>query len=731
MKLRIFICILLISTLVAACSPTPGTDRFATQVANEIRATQTARAAGTTRYTPLQADTAARLQTLKTFSGDRVDVLAAASGAEVMVYAVNSGIHIVDLTTLAESGLISTPERMSILALSPDGRFAAGAGEADVYIWRLSDLTLMGTVSGASTNGLEFSADGRTLYGVNWDGVYGWQVPDGKQRFSSESLTDYYGNPIRGGDVFSLISGSDQILLADEITIVDGQDNPISLELDFTRLDPNGNFPVENWRLEAPDKTGDHFNSFAFSPDETRMAIGWGDHPVEIWKFDYGFELEYILPEETTGARQLAFSPDGESLGIGTWHSIQLWNLSARKTNAIWSGSQLAFLQGGDRLGLVTETDVRIVAISDQELLGSFPYSTVKDIRISPDSELIAVGRNNGEVEIWSKRGQQLTQTLAAGLPDISLLNFSPGGEYLAAYSSSGQAAVWNTSNWEPRPIPEEVLSPQFTHNGLLVSRGADPAQVLVLADMHDPLFTLPHAAPVVAIQVSPTEPIMAVLIEDWTIWLWDLSTGNFIDTLEETEGIELVGFSDNGQVLVTTSDQGVIKVWSVAKAQLLDKHDFGANIGYAYPAPSGEALVVEDYYSSASRLWRFDETQTTEVPGSFSGFSPSGDFFATIDYQVPQIVIWRTEDGSQVSNIPGYGYLIGFSKDENVILLQQFSSPTNPTPHLQAISVMGGAVLADIAMDGSFTQRTVLSEDGATLVGVTNIGNAYVWGVP
>ena len=88
--------------------------------------------------------------------------------------------------------------------------------------------------------------------------------------------------------------------------------------------------------------------------------------------------------------------------------------------------------------------------------------------------------------------------------------------------------------------------------------RIADGALVLQL----DEAFS--ENAGIEQVEFSPDGKLLAA-ISSWKIYLWDLSDGELLHTIDSQYGwLDDIAFSPNGRYLAVGSSEGVVRLWGI-----------------------------------------------------------------------------------------------------------------------------------------------------------------------
>jgi WD40 repeat protein len=185
--------------------------------------------------------------------------------------------------------------------------------------------------------------------------------------------------------------------------------------------------------------------SVPFSPDAQLLASGGGGQ-VKLWRVTDG-ALARAIKLVYGSANSVAFSPDGQTLAVGT---------SALNNN-------LSFFR-----------------VADGELLRtvSAHYNGTTGVAFTPDGALLVSGGRDRTVKIWRASDGALINTFDQGIRVLSIA-VSPDGQVAAAGSGNGEIKLWRIADGAPLGSltghTDYVLSLAFSANGaMLASGGAD-----------------------------------------------------------------------------------------------------------------------------------------------------------------------------------------------------------------------------------------------------------------
>lgn len=523
------------------------------------------------------------------------------------------------------------------------------------------------------------------------------------------------GDP-EGGLLFASAFSPDQRTLA-----VGGINGPVML-LDVA----NPSMPREIALLDGPESA---VQALAFSPDGKALVAATSDPALHRWRVD-GVAVE-PLPTVTgfdASVQSVAYSPDGGLVATGSNDArLRLWQVGA--------GRELRLL-------------------SEQQL--GLPTNAVLSVAISPDGRTLAAGAKDKAVRLFDITDPEQPRALDGPATEfdsfVNTVAFSSDGALLAAGSPDGSARVWDVSSREEVtriPLPSNVTTVAFTGDSTgLVTGSLDgtgrlwPLEERGVGRLGDNIWSLAYDGSGSRLLVGPgtgdgavhvydveaggvTRPRAelqapedagtldgaAAMSSDGTLVAGGTASGNVVLWREagtgyeevvvlapSTQLIEVVTFSDDGRLLASIGDDGVVAVWDVA--DLLSG------------AEPGSALVAEE--------------KVDTIPLGL-GFSPDASLLA-VGGADNRVHLWRLgEDGAVVEALEPLGgfdnYAIGvdFSTDgrllaaggaDGTVRVWDVSDPTSvepvgrltgPTDQVYSVAWQpDGTVVAGASMDGA-----------------------------
>ncbi len=186
----------------------------------------------------------------------------------------------------------------------------------------------------------------------------------------------------------------------------------------------------------------------------------------------------------------------------------------------------------------------------------------VKAIVFSPDGKNLASGALDNSIKIWDVSTGALKNTLDGGSKSITSLAFGSDGKYLLSGSTNGSVTIW------------------------------DPYAGTIMSELTGCKYQINSVA------FSPDCQYAAAAGNNKKITIWKVETGKLEKEFVAHEGgnINGIAFSDKGDVLVSVSGDGSMKIWDVSALKIGGKKFVKSGAG---PALSCSTLTLKDANSN------------------------------------------------------------------------------------------------------------------------------------
>ncbi|CAG9580556.1 conserved hypothetical protein [Leishmania major strain Friedlin] len=205
-------------------------------------------------------------------------------------------------------------------------------------------------------------------------------------------------------------------------------------------------------------------------------------------------------------------------------------------------------------------------------------------IAVHPQNERIfAVGGEGEEVYIleMDHAGKEpaLKATLTGHTDTVSLLSFSPNGQWLASGSLDSSVAVWSTETWERKhtlgDLYGEIMTLLWHPSSLILAAGADDAQAAMWNVVKGTLimYFVGHRGAVTCTAWSPDVKKLVTGSSDGTVAVFNPKTGDqelciSKDLSPDNAGITALQFVNADQCVVGCED-GTLHVISLRSGKV------------------------------------------------------------------------------------------------------------------------------------------------------------------
>ena len=395
-------------------------------------------------------------------------------------------------------------------------------------------------------------------------------------------------------------------------------------------------------------RTGGLYTSMLLAIDSWKKAPS--DEAEEILRKNISLlPLPVVQDSQNGSINALELNPNGETfLTASADGTACVWNL-ADGTNLFCSPNSTAgnesllpvtdaiFVLGGKSIVTADEAGiVRVLNAQNGELEREFQKgAAVHDVDIGPDGKTLSISRENGlitvvDIQNTKSNGYNLTLT-----GKLTVADFSPNGQWMAAGSEAGTVTVWNLSTrriYSSGRHKGEVLTIRFSPNSrFVISGGADNYAVGFDTQKGEEVFRMLHSDWVKDIAFPATGSWFATASDDARVRSWDLNTGKEKMTLFQDGPISKVKISADGKWIAATGEDNTVRVWSVytgVEAFEIPLDTYGVALGFSN---DNQRLISADGDGVIS-IW--DVSGMTAPVGYvpfdkltwISKFTPSGD---------------------------------------------------------------------------------------------------------
>jgi RNA polymerase sigma factor (sigma-70 family) len=391
--------------------------------------------------------------------------------------------------------------------------------------------------------------------------------------------------------------------------------------------------------------------AIAFSPDSKILASNKGK--ASLWEVPSGRLLRNLDTSISDAVCSMAFSPDGQTLGLGTDKGVWLYNLvtghASRPIPGYTAIVPVAVFSKDGKLLVSGSTDktARIWDLATGQEVHRFEsHDRVVDIALAPDGKWLAA-QTTKEVFLWEvSTGKEVHRFPAER--HLRSLAFSPDGTRLASAN-----VVWDVTTGKEFCRLAGLPSPGLAW-------GPDGKTLVPVTGSFGGIVSG-------ALAFAPDGKTLATGGYDGIIRLHDTSSGKEITQANNpswNRGIMTVcGFGPDGRWLAVR-DNGGIHLCETTSGKEIHHFpigdDYGVSVACPLPvalAPDGSMVIA----AGAKAIYRWDTVTGKELgrtpnlrkpedlgPMAALAFAPGGRTFACAHYE-PTIRLWDTTTGTEL----------------------------------------------------------------------------------
>lgn len=405
-------------------------------------------------------------------------------------------------------------------------------------------------------------------------------------------------------------------------------------------------------------------------------------------------------------------SGNGTLLALGCKENIYLWDLCSGRLLRQLQGDKINWTNYVGCKNIAISTDGKLLAVGDsdgtvrlwdvvsgrevQQLWGHTKY--LNNLGFSPDGMLLASRSiQDNTVRLWDvASGTQLPQLLEYEKL-LGEVIFSPDSKLLASVCRDSSTRLWDIiSGTELRQLQEKtselsIDSVAFYPDGNLLVLGTTHSNKTVwlwdvtsdtrrqLQGSTDEMYNVAFS--------SDNRLMASWASEDNTVWLWDVASGTQVKQLQtQPKAICDVALSPDNKIVASGSFDNTVRLWDVASSrevyQLHGHTDYVKSVAFS---PDGK-LLASASWDSTIRLWNLatskevKQLQNDEYSVSCVSFTPNGKLLASggINHTLR---LWDVVSGRQVQQLHlqlgEWIESIAFNRDGTIVALGTHDNKT------------------------------------------------------
>lgn len=531
-----------------------------------------------------------------------------------------------------------------VLAVSPDLRFLASAGQGGICIWDIEGSRLRHRLSEAGpVSALEFSSDGKVLLAAHASAILAWDAESGtvlreyrghqrgvtRLRFGRDNTHFASAGDDNTARVWSMATG-------EQNHVVEVRGSPIgdvalsSNGLQLVTVDTFLTNSVKIWDLasealvRALPMTNQSAQRCWFAPGGDLLTV-LGDRKIVRWDAGTGRSLTTYegIAGPITMIQDVWFPNDTAVAAACNDGNIYLWNLDGPQPVKIVAG-EASFVSAGvrnDFLVAAAHLDqvIRLRQLPSGDALRQFvghTTSTHTSVDCSPDGRFLVSGGSEASTRVWDRHTGELVRTLTGSPAGTAAASFSADGTRILTTVGLPNPGVrlWRTETGEMerefRWSGSWPSSAALSKDGTRVAGGAQDSRIRVFDAATGALLrTLVGQGWISRLAFSPTAPLLASGEGGTEFYaaLYNHESGQRLHTFPLDAGpVTVVEFNPSGDTLLVGWQDGVIRMYNAVTLEL--RREWVTQTGFLDAAtfsPDGRFLLTgESFPNFVAVLW-------------------------------------------------------------------------------------------------------------------------------
>jgi WD40 repeat protein len=557
------------------------------------------------------------------FSPDSKWIALVMKSGEIQVREISTGKELLRLSKAS----------VSSVNFSPDGHYFASEGKNIFYLWEFPTgrEILRIALENNSLYEIVFSHDSKFVATSNSKGsITVWDVGTGKEvtQVEHEYVTNVTFSPTE--NVFATsgpnhivrlwsLSGREILQLAHHGLVEKCGFSQDGRWLVTTCNDGTGRM----WDLSTGEELvrlthgKEEVTDCIISPDCKFIASSGKDGLVKIWKASSFWRGTLLEARETP--YKVAFTPNMRYIVFNTYKpELRIFETDNWRQFLSLKAFWWDFNRDGKLLAFANKEVIKVIEMSTGKLVSLFrSEDEIASISFGPKANLLAVGYNNGTVQVLDvlsklpvaclahSTGGKLT--LGYSFLDIVSLAFSPDGKLLATASKDHTVRLWETTNWKETQrlvfsdwVNAISFAPNSAWAAALINDGAlsifDPGTGKILANIkHEKGGVVERIYAgkfITAYAISPDSRLLGTVSNDHTARIWDPINGRELHQLLHEGSVKCLAFSPDGEWLATGGHDNICRIWSIDTGKEVYRFGHKNYVSSLAFSPDGAFLV-------------------------------------------------------------------------------------------------------------------------------------------
>jgi WD40 repeat protein len=243
--------------------------------------------------------------------------------------------------------------------------------------------------------------------------------------------------------------------------------------------------------------------------------------------------------------------------------------------------------------------------------LAKFPKELLSEmLESSPTFDIIS-GNSHADIKLWNSKTGELVETLNGHTGAVLCVCCSPNGKYIASASSDGTVIIWNAIKYilihkliDPTSHHRRIETICYSHDSKFIVSGAHDIKIWN-AKTGQLLNTLiEHTKAIQTVCYSPDNKFIISGSDDYSINIWNATSGKLIKTLHEDSAIHCVCYSFDNKLIASASDGTNIKIWNANTGELCETLFGHTDTIFSVSFSTDNKLIISGSADNSIKIW-------------------------------------------------------------------------------------------------------------------------------
>lgn len=314
------------------------------------------------------------------------------------------------------------------------------------------------------------------------------------------------------------------------------------------------------------------FSIFSNSSNGNKIALGLLNGEITILDYIEDRSMLTYAAKDITGVEHHSFwpvfiDPDSKYVIARIYNNIYILNSSSYNVEKIITTNDyvdlITFCPKGKYVAFQSNNTIKIWDIDKSQIIKTLEGHTdyIKSISFNPDGNKLISASRDHTIRVWDIESGRCIKTIKSHLDSVNSASYSPNGRQIVSASDDKTIRIWDAKNYKCISVNENKEGVYFAS---FMTDGDNIISVSETISIWDrSLLRKTQEISGRFISINKDCSLVALKGDNNSIMIYDISSGECVQTLlGHSDDIDQVIFSADNRLIVSTSDDGMVKIW-------------------------------------------------------------------------------------------------------------------------------------------------------------------------